>query len=31
MDETAFLKVNRSINQRKDGFNALIEADRGAE
>ncbi len=31
MDETAFLKVYLSINQRKDGFNALIEADRGAE
>jgi hypothetical protein len=31
IDETALLKVYLSINQRKEGFIALIEADRGAE
>jgi hypothetical protein len=31
IEETAFLKVSRSINHKSDGFNALIEADRGAE
>lgn len=31
MEETAFLKVYRSINHKKDGFKALMEADRGAE
>jgi hypothetical protein len=31
MEETAVLKVSRSINHRKEGFRALMEADRGAE
>ena len=31
MEETALLKVSLSINQREDCFNALIEADLGAE
>jgi hypothetical protein len=31
MDETAFLKVSRSMNHKKEGFSALMEADLGAE
>lgn len=31
IDETAFLKVSRSINHNNDVFKALIEADLGAE
>jgi len=31
IEETAFLNVYLSMNQRYDGFNALIEADLGAE
>jgi len=31
IEETALLKVSLSINQRKEGFIALIEADLGAE
>lgn len=30
MEETAFLKVSRSRNQRVEGLVALIEAERGA-
>jgi hypothetical protein len=31
IEETAFLKVSLSINQRKDALQALMEADLGAE
>jgi len=31
IEETAFLKVYLSINHKKDGFKALIDADLGAE
>jgi hypothetical protein len=31
MEETALLKVSRSINHKKEGFKAFMEADRGAE
>jgi len=31
IEETAFLKVYLSINQRNEGLRALIDADRGAE
>jgi hypothetical protein len=31
IDDTALLKVSLSINHKKEGFMALIEADRGAE
>ena len=31
IEETAFLKVYRSMNQRKEGLRALMEAERGAE
>lgn len=31
MEETAFLKVSRSMYQRKEDLTALIDADLGAE
>ena len=31
IEETAFLKVSLSINHKKEGFRALMDADLGAE